>query len=267
MSDERTRARRHSEGASIRELKRELEIKRGTLDLRAQNTAPTELAAWRGPRDRELTALQTRWVSSARTRWHRQLLSRFRPQHHSLYMTVRTDEQLLTSGDPEDFAALYRRYERAVLAYFCRSGVSVQEAVDLTAETFVRALARRPLFVNRGAGAAAAWLFGIARNAGRELRARDQREKDLLARLEPSARALESDQVCEIAALKFEDELSDSLRVALLGLSLDQRSAVWARVVEGHDYRDLTSDQATVAAVKQRVSRGLRALKLSMERS
>lgn len=182
-------------------------------------------------------------------------------------MTARTDEQLLASGDPDDFASLYRRYERAVLAYFRNSGVSVQEAVDLTAETFVRALARRSRFVERGPGSGAAWLFGIARNAGRELRARDQRERALLARLEPTWRALQAEQLDEIAGLRFEDELSESLRVALLGLSLDQRSAIWARVVEGHEYREITGDRATVAAVKQRVSRGLRALKLSMERS
>src|SRR4051794_18242342 len=73
-----------------------------------------------------------------------------------------SDSELLL-GDATRFAAFYRRHEDAVLGFFLRRVGAAELAADLTAETFARALEGRGRFDARR-GAAAAWLFGIARN-------------------------------------------------------------------------------------------------------
>lgn len=52
----------------------------------------------------------------------------------------------LLMGDARDFAQFYRRFEDAVLAYFVQRTGSADTAVDLTAETFARALEGRARF-------------------------------------------------------------------------------------------------------------------------
>src|ERR1700760_4426670 len=76
--------------------------------------------------------------------------------------THRDDEALLR-GDARDFARFYRRREDAVLAFFLRRVGSADVALDLTAETFARALDGRRRF-DASLGDAGGWLFGIARN-------------------------------------------------------------------------------------------------------
>src|SRR5687768_6337225 len=61
------------------------------------------------------------------------------------------------------FALLYRRYAGAVYRYHVRHVGDHDEAEDLTAATFARALAAFPRY--REEGNAAAWLFAIARHA------------------------------------------------------------------------------------------------------
>src|SRR5687768_10165786 len=70
---------------------------------------------------------------------------------------------MLTPVRPEAFDCFYVRHERLVLAYFRRRTPSADVAVDLTAETFVAALASARRF-RRGREPAVAWLFGIARH-------------------------------------------------------------------------------------------------------
>src|SRR5688500_8123335 len=79
-------------------------------------------------------------------------------------MDVRSDDDLLaaTRSEPEAFAVFYRRHVGPLMAYFARRTRDAELAADLTAETFAAALAgahrHRP-----ERGAAAAWLYGIAR--------------------------------------------------------------------------------------------------------
>ena len=57
-------------------------------------------------------------------------------------MEARGDEELLlaSAGDADAFAAFYRRYADAVLAYFAVRTRRPDVAADLTAETFAAAL-------------------------------------------------------------------------------------------------------------------------------
>jgi DNA-directed RNA polymerase specialized sigma24 family protein len=74
-----------------------------------------------------------------------------------------SDEDLLLSGDPEDFGRFYDRHVHAVIGYFSRRTRDAEAAADLTTETFAAALAARPRF-RPSSTPAAAWLFGIAQH-------------------------------------------------------------------------------------------------------
>lgn len=68
----------------------------------------------------------------------------------------------LTNTDA--FRTLYRRYISRVYGYIASRVDGVQDAEDLTAETFVKVLKGLPQFEYRGEGSFAAWLFRIALN-------------------------------------------------------------------------------------------------------
>ena len=75
--------------------------------------------------------------------------------------TLRTDDELLCSDDPEAFGVFYDRHVKALLGYFARRTRDPEVAADLTAETFASALVARRRFKPDGPPAAA-WLFAIA---------------------------------------------------------------------------------------------------------
>src|SRR5689334_13108644 len=72
----------------------------------------------------------------------------------------RSDDDLLTSEDPEAFGAFYARHYAGVLAYF-RRRVDAAAAADLTADTFASALVARRRFAP-SATPATGWLYAIA---------------------------------------------------------------------------------------------------------
>jgi RNA polymerase sigma factor (sigma-70 family) len=77
----------------------------------------------------------------------------------------RSDQELLerTGREPQAFGVFYRRHVGAVLAFFRRRTDDSQLALDLTAETFARALEHADSFraMHQPPGA---WLYAIARN-------------------------------------------------------------------------------------------------------
>jgi DNA-directed RNA polymerase specialized sigma24 family protein len=58
------------------------------------------------------------------------------------YLAEASDQELVrrTADDPQAFGELYRRHERAMLAFFLRATSSGELAADLTAETFATGL-------------------------------------------------------------------------------------------------------------------------------
>jgi RNA polymerase sigma-70 factor, ECF subfamily len=76
--------------------------------------------------------------------------------------------------DRAQFGQLYLRYRDQVFRYVRRLSESEDEAADLTALTFERALARLHTFRADGAGFAP-WLFRIARNQAFDARRRRRR--------------------------------------------------------------------------------------------
>jgi RNA polymerase sigma-70 factor, ECF subfamily len=77
-------------------------------------------------------------------------------------ITAETDLDLAkrASFDPQAFTELYQRYLKGVYRYHLARTGHIQEAEDLTAQTFLTALEAIRSF--RGQGSFASWLFGIA---------------------------------------------------------------------------------------------------------
>jgi RNA polymerase sigma-70 factor (ECF subfamily) len=167
---------------------------------------------------------------------------------------------LVVSGSAEAFGVLYRRHEDSMLSFFLRRTGNAELAADLTAETFAAALAGRASF-DPARGSAAAWLFGIARHLLARSLERGRVEDAARRRLGMERIVLTDD------ALERVFELVDqpALR-ALDGLRADQQAAVSGRVLGERDYAGLARElRCSESVVRQRVSRGLRALRARLE--
>jgi len=167
-----------------------------------------------------------------------------------------TDDDLLTTDDPEAFGTFYDRHVHAVLAYFARRTGDPEVAADLTAETFASALKARRRY-RPGGAPAGAWLFTIAA----------RRLADFQRRGRVEARAQQA-LAMERVPLGGEDVglvrmLGRDAAVSLLAeLPAEQRSAIRAHVVDGRSYADIAGGQrVSEPVVRQRVSRGLAALR------
>ena len=79
---------------------------------------------------------------------------------------VELDDALAVAArtDPEAFGQLYRRHRLSVYRYLRSRTTSDDDAIELTAVTFERALVAIPRYRARGGGLPA-WLLRIARNA------------------------------------------------------------------------------------------------------
>lgn len=180
-------------------------------------------------------------------------------------MAPRSDEDLLlaTPREPEAFGVFYRRHAHAIAGYFLRRTRSPELAADLTAETFAAALRGARRF-DPTKGEAMAWLYGIAR---RELgsalergRVEDRaRRRMRIPRIDLDDDALERVEAAASAA-------GSGVLAHLDELPAEQRHAVRARVVDERDYADIAvSSLASEPVIRQRVSRGLAALRARMK--
>lgn len=84
--------------------------------------------------------------------------------------------------DDVEFRRLFERYHRPLLAFFRRRGFCLEEAREMTQETFLAAYRTYGRF--RGESERGTWLFGIAKNMWRR-RVRDQGRGKRRARLVP----------------------------------------------------------------------------------
>ena len=171
-----------------------------------------------------------------------------------------SDEDLLAGDDPASFEAFYMRHVDGVLAFFARRTRDAELAADLTAETFGAALLGRRRF-RRQAGAASAWLFGIAMNKLADAQRRGYAERSACRRLGMERLELSDEDLARIDALG-EDSPANAL-VELL--ADDQRRAIRAHVIEEESYADIAErEQVSEAVVRKRVSRGLAAVRARM---
>ena len=172
------------------------------------------------------------------------------------------DDALLLLGDAEQFGRFYALHEDYVLALFLARGARAEVAADLTAETFARALAARQTF-DPARGEPRGWLTGIARHvladSVRRGRVQDAARRKL---------GLERLHIDDEAISRVEELTDGAALAALEGLPEDQRAAVRARVLGEADYDELARTLGcSQSVVRQRVSRGLRALRERLQES
>jgi len=174
---------------------------------------------------------------------------------------IPTDEELLTSGDPAAFEEFYGRHVEAVLGFFARRTRDAELAADLTAETFAAALASRRRY-RPAAGAAGAWLYGIAMKKLADAQRRGYAERRARQRMGMERIELDEDDVVRIEALGGSSTATALLQV----LPANQRAAISAHVLHEVPYRDIAAEQhVSEAVVRKRVSRGLETLRGRME--
>jgi RNA polymerase sigma-70 factor (ECF subfamily) len=171
-----------------------------------------------------------------------------------------TDQELLrlTPMNVEAFGVFYDRYEREVLAFFWRRTGRADLAADMTSEVFARALEAAPRF-DDDRGSARTWLYMFARqllvDAWRHGRVENAARTRL--KMEPLVVTNEFLQTIEQVAAAQSDVLG-----LLEELPEEQRLAVEGRVVDELDYAELSRRlSCSESVVRQRVSRGLRALR------
>jgi RNA polymerase sigma-70 factor (ECF subfamily) len=173
-----------------------------------------------------------------------------------------SDEELLrlTPKQPAAFDVFYVRHERLVVAYFRRRTTSAELAVDLTAETFVAALASAKRF-RPGETPAVAWLLGIARH--KLLRSIERGRVEDRARRRLGAARLEFDD----EELERVDELDIKPAHELLAtLPPSQAEAVRARVLDEEPYDVIAARmRCSELVARKRVSRGLATLRDVLE--
>lgn len=170
------------------------------------------------------------------------------------------DDQLLIRAavERDAFAAFYRRYEAAVLAYFARRVGDPELAADLTAEVFAAVLTACRRY-RPGGAPAQAWLFAIAHHKLAASLRRGRVEDRARRRLQMAPIAFADEDLERVAELTH--DTSVVLRL-LDELPAAQREAIIARVLDEHEYADIAGRlRCSQAVVRQRVSRGLSTLR------
>src|SRR6266851_3235684 len=170
-------------------------------------------------------------------------------------------------SDPARFGDVYENYFTLVYAYVARRVRNRDEAEDLTAEVFRKALASLPRFKWRGAPFAA-WLFRIASNMIADRSKRVAREVPL-DEVGATARS-SSAQISKGTDTSQQKDLEDSERLALLfrlvdELAEDQGRVLVMRFAEEKSIREIAEALGrSEGAVKQLQFRALENLRMKL---
>jgi RNA polymerase sigma-70 factor (ECF subfamily) len=168
--------------------------------------------------------------------------------------------------DEVDVGDLYDAMAQPVLVFFARRVYDGEVALDLTAETFARALESSAKFRGHGDREATAWIWGIARNVLGEFFKRGRVERRALHRLGLEPPAVTSDEIDRIEHLAGVEDLRLAVAQALATLAADQREALRLRVVDELDYPSVAQRLGiSEPTARARVSRGLRRLAAALE--
>jgi RNA polymerase sigma-70 factor (ECF subfamily) len=170
-------------------------------------------------------------------------------------VSTQTDEELsnLACEEPEAFSELYHRHVESVYRYHLARTGSVQDAEDLTAQTFLSALEnlhtyhKNSPFIN--------WLFGIA----------SHKSADFYRHLKKN-QSFETDPGLDEITTNFEGTIDHDLRIddithALQSVISDRREALMLRLFAGLSAREIGQMMGkSEMAVKMLVHRGLKDL-------
>jgi RNA polymerase sigma factor (sigma-70 family) len=166
--------------------------------------------------------------------------------------------------DPDAIVALYDRHVARLVATLAAGCGDRELALDIAQETFARALEHGHRVRVSEDGSAWPWLWTVARNLLRDRQRRDAVDRTARDRLGIASVAYDEQAVDELIARLDAKELHEALSEALDALPARQREAVVGRVVLGRNYRQLAERSTNEGAMRARVSRGLRALRVRL---
>lgn len=156
-----------------------------------------------------------------------------------------------------------------MLAYLLHRTRRPDLAADLTAETFAAALEGAARFrPPDDSGSGRAWLYGIAAHKVADSARHGRVADDARRRLGVPAWELADEELERAEELADARRMAASIDALLAGLPPDQRRAVEARIVQERPYAEIAAElDCSQAVVRQRVSRGLIALRQRLEGS
>jgi RNA polymerase sigma factor (sigma-70 family) len=161
----------------------------------------------------------------------------------------------LTPSVADAFDVFFVRHSQAIVSYLWRQTGNQDVALDLTSETFAVALESVDRY-DPAKGDARGWLFGIAKITMLSTYRKQQSEQSARRRLGLTVDGF-SDEDWEQAEARIDASLP-SIVDGLDDLPRAERRAVIARILDERDYSEIAaSEQATEAAIRQRVKRGL----------
>jgi len=176
-------------------------------------------------------------------------------------LTRQPDDDALMAGTAQGeetaFRLLVRRWEPEVRAFLIHMLGSVEEAEDLTQETFVKVFAEAGRY--RAEGLFRSWLFRIAGNLARS---RLRRRKILRwIRFDPGAHDVAAAGPTPDVALA-QRERAAAVRAAIAGLPARQREALTLHRYRGLTYREIAAAMGTtVPGVESLIQRALATLR------
>jgi RNA polymerase sigma factor (sigma-70 family) len=158
---------------------------------------------------------------------------------------------------PADIEELYVGHARRIAGYLMRATNDAEVAADLTAETFAAALLARDRY-RADMGSPTTWLYAIAANKLKDWRRRGYAEDRARRRLRIERPPLREADLAEFGRLA-DEVTADAL---LEALPADQGTALRAHVLDERPYGEIAvAEGVSEAAIRQRVSRGLAALR------
>jgi RNA polymerase sigma factor (sigma-70 family) len=183
----------------------------------------------------------------------------------------RTDAQLLRASrfDGEAFELVFERHAHRLHGWFAREVGDADAALDLTAETFARALEGAGRFRPMAGESALPWLFGIGSNLVRGYWRGQRVDRTARERLRVQDELSFADGPETTYRERSDERVSSTaLREALDGLPEGQRRAIVLRVIRELPYPDVAAELGcTPENARLRVSRALRALRTRTVRS
>lgn len=173
----------------------------------------------------------------------------------------------LLSQSRSELAALdvlYHRLAPGLLRWFRARVADPDVATDLLAETFAQVVCSLDRYRGDSDDSATAWVWGIGRNLLRRYYRRQRVETAARQRL-----GVVPGEAVQPGPELTGDELvvGEALQAALDQLPAQTRESVWLRVVDELPYDEIATRQGcSTTAARQRVSRGMRQLALTMGR-
>jgi RNA polymerase sigma-70 factor, ECF subfamily len=163
--------------------------------------------------------------------------------------------------DPKKFEAFCVAVEPSLVQFFARRMPDVQVALDLCADTLVRAFEKRHDFRGNTDEQALGWLFKIGRRTLEMYRRREKVEQTGLRRLSLRLTATAPDELQRIEDLAIAEQIGPVIDRLCAELPDPYREAVRLHVVEELSYEEIAERlHISNGAVRTRFSRGLRML-------